>query len=203
MSYQLLDTADLPSSESAFFIEGAMLAANMTCQPLSPATWQSLLFNTLDDEAEKQVMSHYQHQYDVLAQPEHGFYALLERLTAEDMADFAEGFMTIWPVVEAGWLETDVSDGTQRMLQGLLTTWMLAIDETQTHQEMLQAGLTELPSYKEMAPNLPWMIQEVFASADAALTGHQGSRLNPYKSVSRNDTCPCGSGKKFKHCCLN
>jgi uncharacterized protein len=26
---------------------------------------------------------------------------------------------------------------------------------------------------------------------------------NPYKSVGRNDPCPCGSGKKFKKCCLS
>lgn len=26
---------------------------------------------------------------------------------------------------------------------------------------------------------------------------------NPYKSVGRNDPCPCGSGKKFKNCCLH
>jgi uncharacterized protein len=26
---------------------------------------------------------------------------------------------------------------------------------------------------------------------------------NPYKNVGRNDPCPCGSGKKFKKCCLN
>jgi Protein of unknown function (DUF1186)/SEC-C motif len=25
---------------------------------------------------------------------------------------------------------------------------------------------------------------------------------NPFKSVGRNDPCPCGSGKKFKKCCL-
>jgi hypothetical protein len=25
---------------------------------------------------------------------------------------------------------------------------------------------------------------------------------NPYRDVGRNDPCPCGSGKKFKHCCL-
>src|ERR1700736_6529577 len=25
---------------------------------------------------------------------------------------------------------------------------------------------------------------------------------NPFKSVGRNDRCPCGSGKKFKKCCL-
>ncbi|WP_428484137.1 SEC-C metal-binding domain-containing protein [Rhodopila sp.] len=25
---------------------------------------------------------------------------------------------------------------------------------------------------------------------------------NPYRGVGRNDPCPCGSGKKFKNCCL-
>jgi hypothetical protein len=25
---------------------------------------------------------------------------------------------------------------------------------------------------------------------------------NPYRSVGRNDPCPCGSGKKYKKCCL-
>jgi hypothetical protein len=26
---------------------------------------------------------------------------------------------------------------------------------------------------------------------------------NPYRAVGRNDPCPCGSGKKFKKCCLD
>ncbi len=26
--------------------------------------------------------------------------------------------------------------------------------------------------------------------------------VNPYKDIGRNDPCPCGSGKKFKKCCL-
>jgi uncharacterized protein len=26
---------------------------------------------------------------------------------------------------------------------------------------------------------------------------------NPYRTVGRNDPCPCGSGKKFKKCCLD
>lgn len=26
---------------------------------------------------------------------------------------------------------------------------------------------------------------------------------NPFKDVGRNDPCPCGSGRKFKKCCLN
>ena len=26
--------------------------------------------------------------------------------------------------------------------------------------------------------------------------------LNPFRDVGRNDPCPCGSGKKYKKCCL-
>jgi hypothetical protein len=26
--------------------------------------------------------------------------------------------------------------------------------------------------------------------------------MNPYRNIGRNDLCPCGSGKKFKRCCL-
>jgi uncharacterized protein len=29
-----------------------------------------------------------------------------------------------------------------------------------------------------------------------------GTIENPMKDVGRNDPCPCGSGKKFKKCCL-
>src|SRR5215203_6051770 len=29
------------------------------------------------------------------------------------------------------------------------------------------------------------------------------SFVDPFKGVGRNDPCPCGSGKKFKKCCLN
>jgi hypothetical protein len=27
--------------------------------------------------------------------------------------------------------------------------------------------------------------------------------VNPLRAVGRNDSCPCGSGKKFKKCCLH
>ena len=37
----------------------------------------------------------------------------------------------------------------------------------------------------------------------AEADGARSQRLqNPFKGVGRNDPCPCGSGKKFKKCCL-
>jgi len=38
--------------------------------------------------------------------------------------------------------------------------------------------------------------------AAAARVGEEPIR-NPYRGVGRNDPCPCGSGKKFKKCCLD
>lgn len=40
--------------------------------------------------------------------------------------------------------------------------------------------------------------------ADLAWTeeGAGAPQRNPYRDVGRNDPCPCGSGKKFKKCCL-
>jgi uncharacterized protein len=30
-----------------------------------------------------------------------------------------------------------------------------------------------------------------------------GGDRNPWRNIGRNDPCPCGSGKKFKKCCLD
>lgn len=46
-----------------------------------------------------------------------------------------------------------------------------------------------------------WDILETAASP--AGNGGGGTVTNPFKTVGRNDRCPCGSGKKYKKCCLN
>lgn len=33
-------------------------------------------------------------------------------------------------------------------------------------------------------------------------SGRQEPYINPFRHVGRNDPCPCGSGKKFKRCCM-
>ncbi len=37
---------------------------------------------------------------------------------------------------------------------------------------------------------------------DAEASGLQAPFVNPWRDVGRNDPCPCGSGKKYKKCCL-
>ena len=33
-------------------------------------------------------------------------------------------------------------------------------------------------------------------------TGEGAPAVNPTRDIGRNDPCPCGSGKKYKKCCL-
>ena len=40
------------------------------------------------------------------------------------------------------------------------------------------------------------------ADAERELAVQSQPYANPFKGVGRNDPCPCGSGKKFKKCCL-
>ncbi len=205
MSYSLISLASLDDVfESEFFIEGAVLAANISREPLDPKTWLAPLFPDAASKLEPMVVEHIHVQYQQLKTTTYSILNLLPAQSEnESLADFAEGFMSVWSTVEPGWQQASLTDGTQRMLQALLTTMMLAIDEEQTQQQMKQAGIDHPPSLEDLLPQLDLMISEVALSADEALMGGKSQSVNPYKQVGRNDLCPCGSGKKFKQCCGN
>lgn len=71
--------------------------------------------------------------------------------------------------------------------------------------ERAQSGL--LPEW------YPWAAQALLADLDSGQDGEAGEdlrgvvdpitpHLNPMRHVGRNDPCPCGSGRKYKKCCL-
>ncbi|MDG3087577.1 SEC-C metal-binding domain-containing protein [Vibrio hannami] len=183
--------------ESALFLEGAVLASNFAVKPLEPESWVELI--GLDSqEAQAMLVPHINKQHNLLQRAE---YASVTELPAEDLADFAEGFMTVWPVVEQQYQDAELGDGALRMLQGLLTALMLAVDEEQTREQMSLAGIDNPPYLEDLKPQLDVMINEVAHAADELMVGAKAQALNPFKDVGRNDACPCGSGKKFKQCC--
>ncbi|MFD2177271.1 YecA family protein [Veronia pacifica] len=198
----------MPSS----FIEGVLLAANMSPAPLSPDNWLPLLITggvtetspvSLDDSDKKRVMKQFETQYADLM---NGCYRLpdglkLEEGVTESHQFFAEGFLSVWPIIEPFWQEVSMPDGTRRMLSALMTTMMFLNDEEGTIRQMEQAGLTSLPGPESYYRQLEVMIAEVSVAADHIQHGSGASSVNPYKDVGRNDPCPCGSGKKFKKCC--
>ncbi|MEH3118503.1 MAG: DUF1186 domain-containing protein [Methylorubrum populi] len=46
-------------------------------------------------------------------------------------------------------------------------------------------------------------LDDPVAALDWTETSYGQPVKNPFKDVGRNDPCPCGSGKKYKKCCLN
>ncbi len=200
MQYTLIEKGEVQLDESSLFIEGAVLAANLTTKPLAPEIWLEPLlgedFKAIQPVIEEQI--HKQHNRILRNE-----YSVLELTNKEpeQLADFAEGFMSVWSLIEEQWQDVELNDGLQRMLQALLTTMMLAIDEETTQQQMREAGIETPPALSDLSEQLDLMVTEVALGADALMVGNKSQSLNPFKEVGRNDPCPCGSGKKFKQCC--
>ncbi len=195
----------LPGSvteESPYFLEGLTLAANMTTKPLAPESWLGDVFGEQASSARVAVENQINQQYSYLKRAEYSLLELLDEETKQiQLADFSEGFMTLWPTIETQWQEATLGDGTLRMLQALLTTFMLAIDQEQTQEQMRESGLDNPPALIDFVDQLDLMINEVAQAADELMSGAKAQSVNPYKGIGRNDPCPCESGKKFKQCC--
>ncbi|MFA0345833.1 MULTISPECIES: YecA family protein [Vibrio] len=202
MTYQLLSLPESITDITPQFMEGAILASNLATKPLDPEEWLVIVAPEAGKELVKTVTEQINRQHNLIQRNE---YLLTDVLAEgdfnEQFADFSEGFMMVWPTVEEQWQSVTVADGTLRMLQALLTTLMLAIDEEQTQQQMIAAGLTNPPSLADLVGQVDLMISEVAMAADEAMLGNKSQSVNPFKDIGRNDLCPCESGKKFKQCC--
>ncbi|MEZ9187914.1 YecA family protein [Vibrio sp. 10N.286.52.F8] len=202
MTYQLLSLPESITDITPQFMEGAILASNLATKPLDPEEWLVIVAPEAGKELVTTVTEQINRQHNLIQRNE---YLLTEVLAEgdfnEQFADFSEGFMMVWPTVEEQWQSVTVADGTLRMLQALLTTLMLAIDEEQTQQQMIAAGLTNPPSLADLVGQVDLMISEVAMAADEAMLGNKSQSVNPFKDIGRNDLCPCESGKKFKQCC--
>ncbi|MFY2508147.1 YecA family protein [Vibrio pectenicida] len=202
MTYQLLKIEASQFQESDIFIEGVVLAANLATKPLEPELWLPDIFADQALLVKTKVIQHIHQQYTYLKRNEYSLLSLLSITDRdEQLADFAEGFMRLWPRVENQWQDVPLSDGSSRMLQALLTTLMLAIDEPKTQTEMKAAGIESPPALDDLVSQLDLMINEVALAADEIMVGAKAQSVNPFKGIGRNDRCPCGSGEKFKQCC--
>ncbi|MCK6261981.1 SEC-C domain-containing protein [Vibrio sp. ZSDE26] len=202
MTYQFLDLDALPIKESPEYMEGAILAANFAVKPIAPEAWLGEVCSDVTPEIVGKVTEQIHAQFNRLQRSEYELLTLLKLDEShEKLADFAEGFMTVWPVIETHWQDIQLNDGSLRMLQALLTTFMLAIDQEQTQQQMKDAGIEEPPVLNDFVDQIDLMVAEVALAADEALSGGKSQSVNPYKEIGRNDDCPCESGKKFKQCC--
>jgi hypothetical protein len=82
----------------------------------------------------------------------------------------------------------------------------LHLDGEQTLFGETVAELSEWDGFKPKAPRneaLDWGSVDSIERLVDSLDPFGTPRRDPLRHVGRNDPCPCGSGKKFKKCCLN
>ncbi|MBN2389131.1 MAG: DUF1186 domain-containing protein [Anaerolineae bacterium] len=98
----------------------------------------------------------------------------IERAFADDLVD--EMF------TDLAWVKECMEPGKEQVLAKLLA------DERQTFIEDTIANLEWWACFQPPEPR-----RRVVHPASAA--------FKPQKKIGRNEPCPCGSGKKYKHCC--
>ena len=71
---------------------------------------------------------------------------------------------------------------------------------------MIMDGVTQTEEQKQAKDNLNEAVginQEQLKEAMARYKAAHTPFVRKTKKIGRNDLCPCGSGLKFKNCCLN
>ncbi|RQW62049.1 YecA family protein [Vibrio viridaestus] len=199
MNYQSDVLQKLNGPFSFAYAEGVLVAANLACQPIEKAQWQALL-TELEPEIDAALVEQFQLQYQALLNNEYRLTDIID-VNTDQITDWAEGFLSCWSIVEPTWQTVSIDDGTERLVQALITLCYLIVDEEETHKQMKQAGIEEVPTAEILLANIDSILYETTQFADSQLLRRGAQKVNPYKEVGRNDSCPCGSGKKFKACC--
>jgi len=118
-----------------------------------------------------------------------------------------------------GWLEElwdDLLDGIRDstpevddLFGSTLAACLLIRDPESTRRAMLEMeGIAEdeqmsLGEARELLPLGLQVLASIGRDVAEARNDDADPAQNPLRDVGRNDPCPCGSGKKFKHCCLH
>ena len=73
------------------------------------------------------------------------------------------------------------------------------------HAALLEAFKSASPGLDHELKIRHLLLQKIYLRAELALAKKRTAVAAepPRRKIGRNEPCPCGSGKKFKHCCLN
>jgi len=77
------------------------------------------------------------------------------------------------------------------------------VSDAEWFKEALRKAETNPDDRDRLGPYQYGYLDDPVEALDWAEEGAGEPQRNPFKDVGRNDPCPCGSGKKFKKCCLN
>ncbi len=160
---------------------------------------------------ENSVTGYYNKQqiYDIAVtfQPEEGlyivpFYKSLERILTSDKPEEIENYdkcvkyFLEAPTISARIL-TDINNKYPRFTE----IANKVLNENSTFEELLKKYKDT--EHKVFSHTTILYNSNVFSSTLTDIVDTKKKEGIDYSNVKRNDPCPCGSGKKYKNCCLN
>lgn len=193
-------------SELDGFLAGVIVCPEM----ILPSEWMPVVWGddegpVFDDVKQAQAVSDLilGHYNDIIRQLDQGRYRPIFDFDIDDTIlweTWIEGFveaMRLRPEAWFAWAEDNDPDLQRAWFVlgrlGKLTTNAKDIEPLDIDQELEDLAPDLIPSHVEILHN-------------ARLTKASQNRPGPTTlaaKIGRNDPCPCGSGKKFKKCCLN
>jgi preprotein translocase subunit SecA len=98
-------------------------------------------------------------------------------------------------------IKTEICHNIFRSASSLMAfeNFLRSVPQQTTHQSTSAFGGTTTGTGAAPARRAPSQGSDIVSEAAAAVEKAKPVRVGP--KVGRNDPCPCGSGKKYKHCC--
>ncbi|TQV75628.1 UPF0149 family protein [Aliikangiella marina] len=130
----------------------------------------------------------------------------------QSLIDFATGYLRGYSWLSATWqavLPEEETEATRSLVVLNLILSRFINEEAVAKSE--PEFYAQLPNLSECFKALPSLLSAVgmlgkdMAQNSSTESTEQKieSSINQLKNIGRNDPCPCGSGKKFKKCCLH
>ena len=206
------DLQDFASSKEDFeggmsslaYGDGLMTAIIVGPEPVPQSEWLSLLLNSeeeeLDDEDARLLTGMLLVQYADIIKSLRSRSKPYEPLFWKDgegrliTSDWARGFLDGMRLREEPWEELR-KDGAQAFFALLAVLFQ----DSGIDARLLEEGLDPKEFFEDALDSVPDWIQTFYSIREERAAGDR----RPDGKVGRNDPCPCGSGKKYKKCCLN
>jgi len=117
------------------------------------------------------------------------------------------GLVELKPLVEEAFARGFISDSWLELrhfeqdLQLAIDDPAALLEQSDGEYSLFGDTIEELSTWYCFRPETPKPREPEHVRRNTVLW-QAGTAFNRYKNVGRNDPCPCGSGRKFKKCCL-
>ncbi|MDA1098799.1 MAG: DUF1186 domain-containing protein [Proteobacteria bacterium] len=122
----------------------------------------------------------------------------IARLGFTELSDLVEKALKL-ELISDNYTSFDSFKAMARTVAGLGDSMAFLADEGLKPFTDTMGVLSEWHSFSEEYPEQQ---DEAALAKQQRMLASLGPATNPFRNIGRNDPCPCGSGKKYKKCCL-